>query len=53
MNFNYEAETVSDLTRENLISWIAEIFTYLCDTGIITDIDTEIQQQIAIIASAK
>lgn len=53
MNFNYEAEIVSNLTRENLINWVTELFTYLCDTGIITDIDTEIQQQLAIIAKAK
>ena len=53
MNFNYEAETVSDITRENLISWVTELYTYLCDAGIITDIDTELQQQLAIIARAK
>lgn len=50
MIFDYANESVQEMTKELLLEWIANLHSQLCDTGIITDIDTQTQQEMSIIA---
>ena len=51
IEFNYEQQTVENLTTSGLLHWVAGLHTALIDQGLIPGtLDTETDQQFSILA---